>query len=129
MGGKSDVEHQLCDSVLLTMPSHLWIECFVPFQIEAAVCSSLELTLLARLCWLINDCGCFVIVMGLMFVLPAGQATVFFFFFRLLYIFVGKLASSTSMNFFFNLYCCGLSGYCKATPGPVSRYSLEESDK
>lgn len=59
----------------------------------------MELTLLARLCWLINGCGCFVIVMGLMFVLPAGQATVLFFF-RLLYSFLGKLASSTSMNFF-----------------------------
>ena len=38
----------------------------------------LELTLLAGLFWLINDCGCFVVVMGLMCVLPAGQATVFF---------------------------------------------------
>lgn len=98
------MERQLCDSVLSSTPSHPWIECFVPFQFEVAICSSLELTLLARLCWLINDCGCFVIVMSLVFVLPAGQATVFFFvffFFRLLYNFVGKLASSTSMIFFF----------------------------
>ena len=88
----------------------------------------LELTLLAGLFWLINDCGCFVVVMGLMCVLPAGQATVFF---RLLYVFVGKLAPSTSVIFFFffNLYYCGLSSYCEATPGPVSRCSLEESDK
>ena len=62
--------------------------------------------------------------------LPAGQATVFFFFFFiLLYNFLGKLASSTSMNFFKIFTIVAFLSYCKATPGPVSRCSLEESDK
>lgn len=93
--------------------------------------SCLELTLLARLCWLINNCGCFVVGMYLSYVCVAcwsGNTS-----FRLLYVFVGKLAPTTSVNFFFffffNLYYCGLSGYCEATPGPVSRCSSEASDK
>lgn len=48
--------------------------------------SCLESILLARLCWLINEFD-FVVVMGLMFVLPAGQAALFL---RLLYVYVGK---------------------------------------
>lgn len=92
--------------------------------------SCLELTLLARLCWLINNCGCFVVGMYLSYVCVAcwsGNTS-----FRLLYVFVGKLAPTTSVKFFFfflNLYYCGLSGYCEATPGPVSRCSSEASDK
>lgn len=80
------MEQQLCDSVLFSMPGVSGLNAFVPFQLRGSSCSSLELTLLARLCWLINGCGCFVIVTVLMFVLPAGQATVLFF--RLLYIFL-----------------------------------------
>lgn len=40
-------------------------------------CSCLKLILLARLYWLINDFDFVVVVMGFMFVLPAGQATLF----------------------------------------------------
>lgn len=60
-------------------------------------CSCLELILLARSDWLINGFD-FVVVMALMFVLPAGQTALIF---LGCFVYVGKLALSTSVNICF----------------------------